>query len=170
MKYPSGPRRKLSDRQIRAVLTWYETAVNFRRRHGTARNLAALLGVSSHVVRGIAELSDRTRGLPCPLPKNRRGRPRQLNAAQVAFVIAWREAGRQFLAQQGSVAELAHRMDVSASTIHDCIRRKGRYARSDHVGRSTTRKGGRTRPLLANEALRSKLLRAWRRACLPHSE
>jgi transposase len=165
MRYPSGPPRRLSDRQIRAVLTWYKKAENFRRRHGTARDLAALLGVSSHAVRGIVELSDRTRGMACPLPENRRGRPRHLNAAQESFVIAWREAGRQFLAQQGSVAELAHRMDVSASTIHDCSRRKGRYARTDHVCPPTKRKGGRTRPLLADEALRSKLLRAWRRAC-----
>jgi transposase len=165
MRYPSGPPRKLSDRQIRAVLTWYETAENFRRRHGTARDLAALLGVSSHAVRGIVELSDRTRDMASPLSKIRRGRPRLLNAAQVAFVIAWREAGRQFLAQQGSVAGLAHRMDVSASTIHDCIRRKGRYKRSDHVRSSTKRGGGRTRPLLSDKALRSMLLRAWRRAC-----
>jgi len=53
MRYASGPPRKLSDRQIRAVLTWYETAENFRRRHGTARDLAALLGVSSHAVEGL---------------------------------------------------------------------------------------------------------------------
>ena len=128
MKYPSGPPRKLNDRQIREVLAWYQRAENFRRCHGTVRDLAALLGVSSHAVRGVVEHSGRIRDIAYRLPENRRGRPRHLNPSQVKFVIAWREAGRRFLARQRSVADLAHKMNVSASTIHDCIRRKGRYS------------------------------------------
>lgn len=164
MKYPSGPPRKLNDRQIREVLAWYQRAENFRRCHGTARDLAALLGVSSHAVRGVVEHSGRIRDIAYRLPENRRGRPRHLNPSQVKFVIAWREAGRRFLARQRSVADLAHKMNVSASTIHDCIRRKGRYTQSDHVGQFTRRKGGQNRPLPSDEALRSTLLRAWPRS------
>ncbi len=164
MKYPSGPPRKLSSRQIREVLTWYQRAENFRRCHGTVRNLAAILSVSSHAVRGVVERagSGGTRDIACRRPANRRGRPRHLNPSQVAFVIAWRQAGREFRDRHGSVAELAHKMDVSASTIHDCIRRKGQYTRSGRVG-STRRKGGQTRPLRSDETLRSKLLRTWGR-------
>ena len=163
MRHLSGPPRKLSDREIREVLTWYQRAENFRRCHGTVRDLASLLGVSSHAVRGIVEPSGRTRDIAYRLPETRCGRPRHLNPSQVAFVIAWRKAGRQFRERHGSVAELAQKMDVSPSTIHDCIRRKGRYTRSGRVDSSTRREGGRVRPLRSEETLRSKLLRTWRR-------
>ncbi len=166
MKYPSGPPRKLSDRQIREVLIWYQRGKNFRRCHGTVRNLAALLSVSAHAIRGVVEPSGGTRDIACRRPENRRGRPRHLNPVQVAFVIAWRKAGRQFRERQGSIAELADKLDVSASTIHDCIRRKGRYTRSGRVSPSTRLKDGQTRPLLSDETLRSKLLRTWLRPCL----
>ena len=52
MRCPSGPPRKLSGRQIRAVLKWHEEAGEFRRRHGTVRDLAAFLNVSAHAIRG----------------------------------------------------------------------------------------------------------------------
>jgi transposase len=167
MKYPSGPPQKLSDRQIREVLIWYQRAENFRRCHGTVRDLAALLSVSAHAIRGVVEPSGDARDIACRRPEHRRGRPRHLNPVQVAFVIAWRKAGRQFRERQGSVAELADKLDVSASTIHDCIRRKGRYTRSDRVSPPTRREGGRTRRLRSEDTIRSKLLRTWRRPSLP---
>jgi hypothetical protein len=169
MRYPCGHPRKLSDRQIREVLTWHQEACRFRRCHGTVRDIAGLLNVSPHAVRGLVEPSasgNRRRG-QCIQSPNRRGRPRHLNSAQIAFVIAWRNAGRRFRLRHGSVAGLALKMGVSVSTIHDCIRRRGRYTQPTRVGLSERRKSCRTRPVRSDEALRSELLRVWRRTNSP---
>jgi transposase len=169
MRYPCGHTRKLSDRQIRVVLTWHREAHKFRHRHGTARDLAALLGVSSAAIRGLVEpsASSNRRGIKCIPSPNRRGRPRHLNSAQIAFVIAWRNAGQRFRLRHGNVAGLALKMGVSVSTIHDCIRRRGRYTQFTRVALSVRRMSGRTRSLRSDEALRSKLLRMWRRTSSP---
>jgi hypothetical protein len=165
MRCPCGPPRKLSGRQIREVLKWHDEADKFRRRHGTVRDLAALLNVSSHVIRRIVEPSGSrgARGIGSLQRESRPGRPRHLSAVKIAFVIEWCSAGREFRIRHGSLAMLALKMDVSASTIHDCIRRRGRYMQLAHVGLCTMSKSGRTRRYRSDEALRSELLRGWRR-------
>ena len=111
MKSRCGHFRKLTDRQIRKVLMWHQEAVEFRHSHGTLRDLASLLGVSLDVVRGCFESRSRgtpeSSGIAASHSLTRRGRPRHLNAAQIAFALAWRNAGREFRARHGSIARLA---------------------------------------------------------------
>jgi hypothetical protein len=130
METPCGPPRKLTDRQIIQVLKWHQEAIEFRHAHGTVRDLALVLGVSMHAVRGCFEISVAVpkRQIPMSHSPDRPGRPRHLNPAQIVFAVAWRSADRQFRARHGTVASLARTLGVGASTIHDCIRRKGRYA------------------------------------------
>jgi hypothetical protein len=163
MKTPCGPPRKLTDRQIDQVLNWHQEANEFRHAHGTARDLARVLGVSMHAVRGCFEIrvrgsanKGRTRWSHPP------GRPRHLNPAQIAFAIAWRNAGRQFRARHGTVASLARTLGVGGSTIHDCIRRKGRYAQRGHV--VVCQEAGRASLPKSDDVVRAALLRAWSRS------
>ena len=131
MKTPCGTFRKLTDAQIRKVLKWHQEAIEFRHSHGTIRDLASLLGVSFDAVRGCFERRSpdtaESGGIRTPHSATRRGRPRHLNAAQIAFAIAWRNASREFHARHGNIASLARELGVGASTIHDCIRRNGEY-------------------------------------------
>ncbi len=167
MKSRYGHFRKLTDREIRRVLMWHQEAVEFRHSHGTVRDLARILGVSLDVIRGRFE--SRSRGTPKSLnvaashSLTRRGRPRHLNAAQIAFALAWRNRGREFRARHGSIASLAHELGVGASTIHDCIRRKGRYVQRCAADACKARNSRRTQLPISNNALRAALLRAWSR-------
>jgi hypothetical protein len=167
MKTSCGHPRKLTDRQIREVLKWHEEAIEFRRKHGTVRDLAILLGVSLHAVRGCFEVrkarNPKKDGIQAPHSPGRSGRPQHLNPAQIAFAIAWRDAGRHFYARHGSVGRLARQLGVGASTIHDCIRRKGRYtqrAQPDIYKESISHLSHQS---MLDESLRSGLLRAWLR-------
>jgi hypothetical protein len=155
-----GPPRKLTDRQIARVLNWHHEAIEFRCAHGTLRDLAHLLGVSLHAVRGCLEIrslgSASKRRIQSSPSRGRPGRPRHLTPAQIVFVVAWRHAGRQFRARNGTVASLARALGVGASTIHDCIRRNGRY---------TQRAAGRrASPPTSDDTVRAALLRAWSRS------
>lgn len=163
MRNIRGSPRKLTNRQIREVLKWHQEAIEFRHSHGTLHSLAGLLGVSVHAVRGCFEGR-----IPAPghdrrnlvaRSLERRGHPRHLNPAHVSFVIAWHNEGRRFHARRGNVASWARRLGVSASTIHDCIRRKGRYKRRAHVEVCKAR----NLRLMSDDALRAILLRAWLR-------
>jgi transposase len=164
MKIPCGPPRKLTDRQIAQVLNWHQEAIEFRQAHGTVRDLAHVLGVSLHAVRGCFESRisrSANRRIQTSRAPGRPGRPRHLNPAQTAFAIAWREAGRRFRARHGTVAMLARTLGVGTSTIHDCIRRKGRYTQcADVVVCQPTRRGS---PSMSDVAVRAALLRAWLR-------
>jgi len=153
MKTPCGHLRKLTDRQIREVLKWHQEAIEFRRTHGSLKGLATLLGVSSHAVRGCFRI--RIPGTPKGdgiQASHSPGRPRHLNPDQIAFAVAWRNAGRQFRARHGTVAILARSLGVGASTIHDCIRRKGRYVTAH-----------RANPPRSHATIRAELLHAWLR-------
>jgi hypothetical protein len=157
MKTRCGHPRKLSDRQIREVLKWHRVAIEFRHAHGTQRDLARLLGASLHAVRGCFEsqIPYTSKSLV------RRGRPRHLDADEIAFVLAWRRVAWQFHARHGSVSGLARKLGVGASTIHDCVRRRGRYIQFAHVDEYQAHKSRRVHPSLSDNALRSTLLRAW---------
>jgi hypothetical protein len=162
MKTPCGHLRKLTDQQIVQVLNWHQEAIEFQHAHGTQRQLAHLLGVSLHAARGCFEIrvpanNRRIQSSPSP---HRPGRPRHLNPDQIAFAVAWRNAGRQFRARHGTVASLARSLGVGTSTIHDCIRRKGRYMRGTQVAARLTN------PPRTDEAVRAELLHAWLRADL----
>ena len=163
MKTSCGPPRKLTDRQIIQVLNWHQEAMEFRHAHGTVRDLASVLGVSMHAVRGCFEISVPVDNHQIPMSHSpdRPGRPRHLHSAQIAFALAWRSAGRQFRAQHGTVASLARTLGVGTSTIHDCIRRKGRYTQG---ARATVFLAvGRASPPRLDNAVRAALLRAWLR-------
>jgi len=102
MKPPCGSFRKLTDAQIRTVLKWHQEAIEFRHSHGTVADLASLLGCRS--MRSEAALRAKlghaeSRGIRMPHSAIRRGRPRHLNGTQIAFAIAWRNAGRRFHAR-----------------------------------------------------------------------
>jgi hypothetical protein len=160
MKIPCGPPRKLTDRQIVQVLNWHQQAIEFRRAHGTLRDLAHVLGVSLHAVRGCFAIrvpgSASNRRIQSPHSPGRAGRPRHLNPAQIAFAIAWRDGGRQFRARHGTVASLGRVLGVGASTIHDCIRRQGRYTQHAAARRAS--------PPTSDVEVRAALLRAWWRS------
>jgi transposase len=168
MKTRRGHPRKLSDPQIRKVMKWHQDALEFRRRHGTLVDLAIVLGASLRAVRGCLEnriaRTPHCAGIPAPQSPGRRGRPRHLNPAQIAFAIAWHEAGRRFYARHGSIAGLARRLGVSASTIHDCIRREGRYRQRAGADASKAPSCRRNQPPTRDNARRSALLRAWSRS------
>ncbi len=164
MKTPCGSFRKLTDRQIREVLKWHQETTEFRHSHGTLRDLANLLGVSPDAVRGCFRSrrpTAQSRGITASLPSAQRGRPRHLDAAQIAFAIAWYNAGRESHARHGNIACLARKLGVGASTIHDCIRRKGQYRQRANAEVGTARKCRQGR--LSMSARRAALLRAWRR-------
>ena len=166
MKTPCGSFRKLTDRQIWEVLKWHQETTEFRHSHGTLRDLASLLGVSPDAVRGCFRSRNpgtaQSRGITASHAPPRRGRPRHLDvAAQIAFAIAWYNAGREFHARHGSIACLARKLGVGASTIHACIRRKGRYRQCANVEAGTARNCRQGR--LSMSARRAALLRAWRR-------
>ena len=216
MKTRCGHPRKLSDRQIRKVMKWHQEAIEFRRAHGTHRDLARLLGVSLHAVRGCFESkiphapkSRARRGRPRHLDADqiafvlawrrvawqfqarhgsipglarklgvgastihdcvRRGRPRHLDADQTAFVLAWRRVAWQFQARYGSVPGLARKLGVGASTIYDCVRRKGRYIQFAYVDGYQAHISRRGHPSLSDNAVRARLLRAWRSPYLKSS-
>jgi hypothetical protein len=160
MTIPCGHLRKLTDGQIAQVLIWHQEAIEFRYAHGTLRDLAHVLGVSLHAVRGCLELripdSANDRRIQVSPSHGRPGRPRHLTPAQIVFVVAWRHAGREFRARHGTVASLARALGVGASTIHDCIRRNGRYTQ-----RAPARRAG---PPTSDDAVRAALLRAWSRS------
>ncbi len=164
VKTPCGTYRKLTDAQIREVLQWHEEAIEFRHSHGTLRDLASLLGVSLDAVRGCFERRSpdtaESGGIRTRHPAAPRGRPRHLDAAQIEFALAWRNASREFRARHGTIASLARRLGVGASTIHDCIRRKGEY-RQRAPGKA--RLSDRTQSPLSMNARRAALLRSWRR-------
>jgi hypothetical protein len=157
MKTPCGTFRKLTDAQIRKVLNWHQEAIEFRHSHGTLRDLGSLLGVSLDAVRGCFESRSpdtaESGGIRTSHSAARRGRPRHLDAAQIEFALTWRYAGHKFRAGHGTVASLARSLGVGASTIHDCIRREGRYVTAS-----------RAKPPKSDYTLRSELLRAWLRA------
>jgi len=159
MKTLCGHLRKLTDGQIREVLKWHQEAIEFRRTHGTLKDLATLLGVSSHAVRGCLEIRVPAinRQIQSFLAPRRPGRPPHLNPSQIAFAVAWRNAGRQFRARHGTVVSLARGLGVGASTIYDCIRRKGRYIRGPEV---TARLPNAPEP---EDAVRAEILHAWLR-------
>jgi hypothetical protein len=163
MKTPCGALRKLTDRQIIQVLKWHQEAVEFRHAHGTVRELAYVLGVSKHAVRGCFEsgVPFTKHQHPAVHSRTRPGRPRHLNPAQLAFTLAWRSAGREFRTRHGTVESLARTLGVGASTIHDCIRRKGHYAQCTHVTASQAL--GRASPPRSDNEIRTALLRAWLR-------
>jgi hypothetical protein len=164
MKTPCGTFRKLTNAQIREVLQWHQEAVEFRHSHGTRRDLASLLGVSFDAVRGCFERRNpdtaESRAIRTPHCAARRGRPRHLDAAQIEFALAWRNASREFHARHGNIANLARSLGVGASTIHDCIRRNGEY-RQRALGQA--RRSDRTQSPLSMNARRAALLRTWRR-------
>jgi ribosomal protein L15E len=121
MKNPCGSPRKLTNRQVVQVLNWHQEAIEFRRAHGTVRDLARLLGVSISAARGCFDIpvsmnSPRDQISHSP---GQPGRPRHLNTAQIAFVVAWRNAAYQFRARHGTVVSLARSLGVGASTIYD---------------------------------------------------
>ena len=165
MNTPCGSPRKLSDGQIVKVLKWHQEAIDFRRSHGTLRDLARLLGVSLRTARACFEVRHSApainRRIPTHHARGKPGRPRRLNPAEIAFAVAWRHAGRQFRAQHGSVARLAHQLGVGASTIHDCIRRKGRYTQATHIDLCKAGYTRRGHLPVSDNALRAALLRAW---------
>jgi len=165
MKQSCGHPRKLTDAQIREVLKWHREALEFRRSHGTLEDLAILLGVSARAVRGCFEnrISGARDGHGIQTPSGR-GRPRHLNPSQIAFVIAWRTAGRRFHARHRSAASLADKLGVGASTIRDCIRRGGQYQQTADadVGKAPGSRGGHLP--MSSHARRAALLRAWLRA------
>jgi transposase len=167
MKTSCGHLRKLADRQIREVLKWHREAVEFRRRHGTVEELATLLGVSLHAVRGCFESRNpdtlEEDGVQASHSPGRRGRPRRLNPAQIAFVLAWRNASRHFSAQHGTVASLARKLGVGASTIHDCVRRKGRYQQRADADATQVRGSRRAYLPTSKNARIAALFRAWPR-------
>ena len=160
MRIPCGHLRKLTDGQIVQVLIWHQEAIEFRHAHGTLRDLAHVLGVSLHAVRDCLELripdSANDRRIQFAPSHGRPGRPRHLTPAQIVFVVAWRHAGREFRARHGTVASLARALGVGASTIHDCIRRNGRYTQ-----RATARRASLP---TSDDAVRAALLRAWSRS------
>jgi hypothetical protein len=167
MKIPRGHFRKLTDQQISHVLKWHQEGIEFRCAHGTVNDLASLLGVSSHAVRRC--FGARNLGIPkgdrmhtSHFP-GRCGRRRHLNPAQMAFALAWRRAGRQFHAQHGTVATLAHKLGVGASTIHDCIRRKGLYQQRADAHQNQAHGSGRAYLPTSMSARIAALLRAWPR-------
>lgn len=165
MKTRCGHPRKLSDRQIREVMKWHQEAIEFRRAHRTQRDLARLLGVSLHAVRGCFESQIHHTSNS----RVRRGRPRHLDADQIAFVLAWRRVAWHFQARHGSVPGLARKLGVGASTIHDCVRRKGRYIQFVHVNGYHAHKSRRVHSSLSDNAVRATLLLAWRRPDLKSS-
>jgi len=165
MTISCGHLRKLTDWQIREVLKWHRETLDFRRSHGTLKDLAVLLGVSPRAVRGCFEnrISEGRDGHGIQASSGR-GRPRHLNPAQIAFAVAWRTAGRRFHARHGSVTSLANKLGVCPSTIRDCIRRGGRYRQRAYADAVESRISRRNRPSMPDDALRSTLLRAWRRS------
>ena len=166
MKTACGHLRKLTDRQICAVLKWHQESIEFRRSHGTLRDLAGLFGVSLRAVRGCFEIpipaSGHRRPLEASRSPGRRGRPRHLNPAEIAFAFAWRDAGLRFRRRHGTVASLARTLGVGTSTIHDCIRRKGRYTQGAQEA-TVFRAADRANPRRLDNTIRAALLRAWLR-------
>ena len=168
MKSRCGHFRKLTDREIRRVLMWHQKAIKFRHSHGGLRDLASLLGVSLDAARGCFRSRSpgtaQSHRIVASHVSARRGRPRHLEAAaQIAFAIAWYNAGREFRARHGSIASLARELGVGASTIHDCISRKGRYVQRSAVDASRAQNSRRAHLPISNNALRASLLRAWSR-------
>lgn len=173
-----GSLRKLTDVQIRQVLAWHTRWQAFRTAHGTARQLAERLRVNVHVIRycmaQYRKCSTRPR-LAADTSVARRGRPRRLSAANSRRVIAWYGQYQRFLAVQGSVRTLAAKLDVSVTTIYDCIRREGHYLQRSRAAmavrtasrlrqRRRTRTGGRASASACETELRSRLLKNWRRS------
>jgi hypothetical protein len=165
MCYHCGPPHKLTRAQIRRVLRWHARAVAFRTTHGTARDVARRLGVKVYAVRRALQ-DDRTEGAL--------GRRRLLSPAQHVLVRRWRAAGRRFRATHLTAQQLADAQGVSRSTIHDCIRRHGRYAAvapidSAHINaRSVGSRSEAIRPdTSAAVAERAALLGAWPRPTSP---
>jgi len=167
MKTSCGSFRKLTDRQIREVLKWHQETIEFRHSHGTLWDLASLFGVSLDAVRGCFERRSpdtaESGGSRMPHSAVRRGRPRHLNGTQIAFAIAWRNAGREFRARHGNIASLARRLGVGASTIHDCIRRNGEYRQRADADAGQGSKFRQDHLPLSMDARRAALLRSWRR-------
>src|SRR5260370_2745927 len=165
MKTPCGPARKLSDRQIAQILNWNREAIEFHCAHGTLRDLAHLLGVSTHAVRGCFETrapdSANNHPIESSQSRGRPGRPRHLNPDQIAFAVAWRSAGREFRTRHGTSVSLACTLAVAVSTIHDCIRRQGRYTQRALV--ATSQDSRRVSPPKSDVAVRAELLRRWSR-------
>jgi hypothetical protein len=146
-------------------MKWHQEAIEFRREHGTYRDLARLLGVSLHAVRGCFESK-----IPhSPKSRTRRERPRHLDAEEIAFVLAWRRVGWQFRARHGSILSFAHKFGVGASTIYDCVRRKGRYIQFVHVEGHQAHNSRRAHLSPSDNAMSATLLRAWRRPYLNSS-
>jgi transposase len=175
-----GSPRKLTDDQIRQVLAWHTRWQAFRTAHGTALELAARLRVNVHVIRYCMAQYRKRRTQPrlaADTSVARRGRPRRLSAVNSRRVIAWYCQYQRFLAVQGSVRTLATKLDVSVTTIYDCIRREGHYFQRSRAAmtvrtasaslsrqRRRTRTGGRASASACETELRSRLLKNWRRA------
>jgi hypothetical protein len=165
MSHPCGPPHKLTRAQIRRVLRWHARGVAFRATHGTARDLARKLHASIYAVRRALQ-GDRTH-----VSKGAVGRKRLLPPAQHVILRRWRAAGRRFRARHLTAQQLADALGVSRVTIHDCIRRRGRYATVDPVHVNSRSLGGRpgttrhaTTPTVAKGAA---LLKAWPRVVSP---
>lgn len=165
-----GPPRKLTDTQIRQVLSWHACRQKFRAQQGSVHQLAARLGVNTDVIhcciaryRSKGNRPLRVKGAVGHIGP-RRGRPPLLSHIKVRAVEAWYRRHSEFIERTGTAQALARRMGVSVRTIHDCIRRHGRYIQHSESRLNRTRSARTSRGAKAEIQWRSVLLRRWRRS------
>jgi transposase len=165
-----GPPRKLTDTKIRQVLAWHACRQKFRAQHGSVHQLAARLGVSTDVIyyciaryRSKANRPLRVKGAVARIGP-RRGRPSSLSDMKVRAVEAWYRRHNEFVERTVTAQALARRTGVSVRTIHDCIRRHGRYIQHSESRLNPTSSAGTSRGADAEIQWRWVLLRRWRRS------
>jgi transposase len=165
-----GPPRKLTDTQIRQVLSWHACRQKFRAHHGSVHQLAARLGVNTDVIYCCIARYCRKGNRPLRVKGAvarrgpRRGRPPSLSDMKVRAVEAWYRRHNEFVERTGTAQALARRMGVSVRTIHDCIRRRGRYIQLSESSLNPTSSAGISRGADAEIQWRSVLLRRWGRS------
>ena len=164
-----GPPRKLTDAQIRQVLAWHASWQKFRAQHESARRLAARLGVSQHVIYYCIARYRREGNRPSHFrgavarTRPRHGRPPSLRGSEARVVVAWYVRYMKFIERTGTARALARRMGVSEWTIHDCIRRRGRYAQLSESSLNRITRARTARGVEAEILWRAVVLRRWRR-------
>jgi transposase len=134
-----GNPRKLTDQQIKRVLSIYAERAAFRVLQGTVLDLAKRLDVSVNPVRymirraAVAQRSDpvewsKLDGLGRAALLTRRrgaGRRSSLKTEQQLEVLKWHAESVDAYAARGSIIKLCREWGISSTSIRQCIRRGG---------------------------------------------
>ena len=117
-----GRPRVLTRQQIRIVLKWHQRRLRFRALVGSVRVFSRRQGIPVYVLRQAL-----ARGVLVPVAAKKAN----YGHVELAHIVsAWVREYRRFAESDISNAQMASRLGVSRNTIHDCVKRKGRYIRS----------------------------------------